>query len=127
MNKIFAPVIAALILLAACASRPTYSSTLRPWLGQSEEKLYASWGMPYNIVYPSPDMKVVYYLHFSARPEDGITNPYSYEVAYPAIATPNFGFGQPQTSNYYCQTHFTIRNGVVTDFGFNGDDCVVNE
>ncbi len=129
MSKIFALLFAgASVAVAACAVRPTYSETLQPWIGQSEEKLYAAWGMPYNVIYPAPGAKVVYYMHFSYRPENGMTNPYAYEVAYPAIATPDYGLpGQPQSTNYYCQTHFTIRNGVVTDFGFNGDDCVVSD
>lgn len=116
-----------LVALTACTSLPTYSETLRPWIGQSQERLQQAWGYPQNVFYISPTEKVVTYLEISTRPRNDNTTPYAgYEVAYPAIASPDFGFpSQPQYTNYYCKTSFTIRNGVVVDYSFNGDDCVV--
>lgn len=114
-------------LLTACAaSSRDYASTLQPWLGQSEERLQQSWGYPYNTFYITPNQKVISYIKFASRPMNGEREAYPDQVAYPAIATPDFGLqGQPQFSNYYCQTSFTIRDGVVVDYSFNGDDCVV--
>ena len=116
------------LVLAACAGRKmTYAETLEPWLGQSEERLQQSWGYPYKTFYLTPSRKIITYLKFSTRPIDGDTEPYSYEVWYPAISIPDFGFpNQPQSSDYYCKTSFTIQNGIVIDYSFNGDDCVVS-
>lgn len=125
MNKLF---LIGLFLLGAagCASYPTYGETLQPWIGQSEERLQQAWGIPANIFYVTPNKKIVTYIKFASKPMNGETEPYAGEVYYPAIATPDFGFpDQPQSSNYYCKTTFTIENGVVTNYGFNGDDCVV--
>ena len=118
------------ILPGACTTdNMTYGDTLQPWIGQSEERLQQSWGLPRSEFYVTPDTKVVTYLEFSSRPIDGNTKPYAgYEVHYPAIATPDFGFpNQPQYSDYYCKTNFTITNGIVSNYSFNGDDCVVRQ
>ena len=127
MNKVFS-VLALMFLTAACQSSLSYGETLRPWIGQSEERLQQSWGLPHNVFYITPNEKVVTYLQFSTRPRNGETDPYRNEVYYPAIATPDFGFpNQPKYSNYYCKTSFTIINGIVSNYSFNGDDCVVSD
>lgn len=115
-----------LLSIAACANYPTYGETLQPWVGQSEERLIQSWGIPHDVFYVTPNEKVMTYLEVSSKPLNNDPEPYSgSEVNYPAIATPDFGFpNQPQYTNYYCKTTFTIQNGVVVNYGFNGDDCV---
>ncbi len=125
LRKVFLPVI--FLMATACIGQSmTYGETLQPWIGQSEERLQQSWGYPYNVFYVTPNQKVISYIKFASRPIDGDSEPYSYTVAYPAINTPDLGIsGQQTSSNYYCQTSFTIRNGVVVDYSFNGDDCVV--
>ena len=120
-----------LVMAAGACSfyRPTYGETLQPWIGQSEERLEQSWGIPYDVFYITPDRKVVTFLEISGKPRNGDTQPYAgSEVYYPAIATPDFGFpNQPLYSNYYCKTSFTIQNGEVVNYSFNGDDCVVED
>mgnify|MGYP006978929314 FL=1 len=116
-----------ILLLTACQTTGAdYSDYLRPWVGQSEERLLQSWGMPQNVLYVTPREKVLTYVQFSNQPRDENPNPYPDEVYYPAIATPDFGFpNQPSYSDYYCQTLFTITGNIVTDYSFNGDACVV--
>ncbi len=115
-----------MLALSACANRPTYAETLQPWIGQSEERLQQAWGYPANVFYVTPDEKVVTYIKFGSRAFNGETRPYNSEVSYSAIETPDFGMpNTPRYSNYYCKTSFTIRNGTVVNYGFNGDDCVV--
>ena len=104
-----------MLALSACANRPTYAETLQQ-----------AWGYPANVFYVTPDEKVVTYIKFGSRAFNGETRPYNSEVAYSAIETPDFGMpNTPRYSNYYCKTSFTIRNGTVVNYGFNGDDCVV--
>lgn len=119
---------AALLALVSCKSaEPGYGSTLRPWLGQSQEKLQQAWGLPHDVFYITPERKVWTYLEVSSKALNGVENPYTNEVYYPAIAMPDFGFpSQPQYTVHYCKTLFTITNYIVTDYSFNGDDCVVN-
>lgn len=110
------------LLLAACATKPTYDQTLQQYIGVSEMTLQEEWGIPNNMLYVTPNEKVVTYLRIDNGPIDGNTEPYAGEVAYGPIATPDFG--APQHNTYYCQTSFTIRNGQVVNYSFNGDDCV---
>lgn len=117
-----------MLLCAACSSLPTYSETLQPWIGQSEQRLRQSWGTPHNVFYVTSQEKVVTYLFVSARPRNDNSHPYSEEFYYPAVAAPDYGFpAQPQYTNYYCKTSFTIRNGIIINYSFNGDDCVAAE
>ncbi len=114
-----------LLLTTACQThRITYAETLDPWLGQAEERLMQAWGHPYNTFFIMPNEKVVSYIKFASHPMGGYDEPYTYEVAYDAIETPDYGDEQPST-DYYCQTSFTIRDDIVIDYSFNGDDCVV--
>lgn len=121
-------VFAAVIMLASCQrSHQNYGATLQPWIGQSQERLQQAWGMPYDVYYITPRQKVWTYLEVSSKALNGENNPYTGVVYYPAIAMPDFGFpAQPQYTVHYCKTLFTITDYVVTDYSFNGDDCVVN-
>ncbi len=114
-------------LLSACSAhtRP-YSDTLEMWVGQPEYVLQQTWGAPNNEFYVTPEEKVVTYISYSNQAVDGNKEPYAgYEVYYPAISTQNFGFPNDSSDNfYYCKTSFTIQNGVIVDYSFNGDDCV---
>lgn len=122
MKKI--SVIYAILALTACQSMSgNYGESLQSWIGRSEMSLEQAWGYPQNTFYVTPDEKVLTYVRYS-RHQSGY-EPYQNEIYYPAIATPNFGFpAQPEYSNYYCKTSFTIINGVVSNYSFNGDDCV---
>ncbi len=117
-----------ILLLAGCQTNGgSYSDTLQSWVGQSEERLLQSWGMPQNVLYVTPQEKVLTYVQFSNQPRGDNPNPYPDEVYYPAIATPDFGFpDQPLYSSYYCKTLFTVTGNIVTDYSFNGDDCVAD-
>ncbi len=120
-------VILMLLALAGCATANSdnYAAGLKEWVGQSELSLYEGWGTPDNTLYLTPDEKVVTYAKTFAKPVDDETEPYSNEVYYPAITTDSYGY--PSNGNfttYYCRTSFTIRNGTVISYSFNGDDCV---
>ena len=79
-------------------------------------------------LYVGPNEKVVTYLQIDEDgPVNGNTEPYQgYEVQYGAIETPDYGFPSDNGGSYYCKTSFTIVNGEITDYTFNGDDCVAN-
>ena len=128
MKKSIVCLVCLCTLISCTMNRRSYGDTLQPWIGQSEERLQQSWGMPHNVFYVTPDEKVVTFLRISSHPLNGNKKPYANEVYYPAIATPDFGFpGQPQYTTYYCKTSFTIRNGIVVNYSFNGDDCIAGD
>ncbi len=119
-------VVIILFMLSGCFSKTgNYASSLQNWVGQPEYVLYQSWGQPENTFYLSGAEKEVTYINASQKAIDGDKEPYSgYEVYYPAISTPDFGFPDTTENYYYCKTSFTIQNGIITDYSFNGDDCV---
>lgn len=123
-------VLCLVILLSACASTGNYENTLQPWVGSSETNLYQNWGNPASEFYVTPDTKIVTYIQTENQPIDGNTQPYAgIEVDYQAIETPNYGEDLSNNDNneYYCKTSFTITNGEVVDYNFNGDDCVARD
>lgn len=117
-----------MLLLTACGHRISYEQSLQPWLGQPENNLYTSWGEPVSEYNVTPQTKIVTYVQTENSPLNNNSQPYAgIEVAYQAIETPNYGqnLSNNDNNNYYCTTSFTITNGQIVDFTFNGDDCVV--
>lgn len=112
-----------LLFLTACVSSQPYGDTLQGWVGQSEGALEQAWGQPNNVFYLTPDEKVVTFLQVDASAIGDDNTPYSNEFAYDSYSNPTFG--DPQYTAEYCKTSFTILNGQVVDYTFNGDDCVV--
>ena len=98
-----------------------YSNDLEKYVGQSEASLYSQWGSPDNVISISPYNKVVSYTEYYSAPLGWQTKPYANSLNYAAM---NQGFTAENAYNYYCTTSFTIQEGVVTNYSFNGDDCV---
>jgi len=120
-------ILCVLLLMGCVSDHNAYNTQLQNWVGMSQEMLYESWGTPNKELYLSPNQKVVTYIQIDEDGAiDGDTTPYQgYEVQYNAIATPDYGFPSDNNQTYYCQTSFTITNGEITDYTFNGDDCVL--
>lgn len=120
-------------LLAACSmfkGGDSYSEQLQQWLGRPEYQLYQVWGYPAQSFYVTPYEKVAVYVRTSAS---GHSNPYDNQLYYQGMDGEDSWwdklFGPPaeqQPRNYYCKTTFTIKNGMIANFGFNGDDCTLN-
>lgn len=125
MKKVMA-LFGGLLLVASCASQPTsarYEDELSAWLGQSEEALFAEWGYPNTTYSIGPDDFVATYIKVYHEPIDDDTEPYADDMTYSAMRVQSFGLPTPQ-GVYYCKTSFIIRGGIVSDYNFNGDDCV---
>lgn len=113
------------LFLAGCVGTGDYNETLQNWVGISEENLYYHWGNPANVTYIAPHEKLVTYFQGETVPLDGNTEPYQgYEVNYQAVETPNYDAPGVASDNYFCRTTFTVSNGIITNFTFEGDDCV---
>lgn len=118
-------------LVSACAIQNgaiEYQETLQQWVGMPELSLYDSWGTPTNVWNIDQQTKVVTYISQENAPINGNSAPYNgVGVDYNGIRTENFGenLWDQQNDDYYCKTSFTITNGEVVNYNFNGDDCVV--
>ena len=81
------------VLLSACVSSPDYNEALNSWIGTSEESLEVSWGSPASVTYLAPNQELLTYVQLSPVGEE------------------------------FCRTTFTITNGIVNDFAFEGSPC----
>ena len=124
MNNI--KLISLLMFLSACQYTPTatnYQKSLGDWLGQSESALYENWGNP-NFTYPvDGNTFIATYIESKNTPIDSDYQPYDENLVYSAMEVPSYGLPTPQ-GIYYCKTSFVIKNGIIVDYNFNGDDCV---
>lgn len=84
------------LLISACVSSPDYAQSLDVWVGANQEALISTWGNPASVEYPVPNQELWTYYQTS----------------------PN---GQ-----MFCRTTFTLTDGVVNDFAFEGDNCTVS-
>ena len=117
------------LLLCGCANKTiwssgAYSDELQKYIGQSEISLYQEWGSPDNVIAISPYNKVVSYTEYYAAPQGGQMFPYAQNLNYKAM---NQGFTAENIRDYYCTTSFTIQNGVIASYSFNGDDCAAKQ
>lgn len=119
------PVIMLFVLLSACAVRSAadYENKLAAWQGQTREALFHKWGYPDRQFAIDRNTYVVTYLRISGKPAGNADEPYRNSLNYGGM--PQIRYGKSQIpAVYYCKTNFTITNGIVTDYSFNGDDCV---
>ncbi len=115
-----------LLIISGCQnigySRSAYNQKLSQWLGKSASELYADWGSPDQIFPIDASTVQVSYYSSESQPIDNDFQPYESEIAYSAMAQSNFGL-PTEPPLFYCKTSFTISNGIITDYTFNGDDC----
>lgn len=122
-------VVLSLIFLVSCTTTSdNYGQKLQNYMGVSESVLVSDWGIPDNVQTIVPGEQIYTYIQTYNGALNNNTEPYAEQVAYGEFGmNPNLPPNPNQISSYYCQTTFTIQNGVVTNFSFNGDDCVVEE
>ncbi len=123
--------ILAFYLLVSCTTaniNTSYSDDLEKFIDYPENELYDVWGMPDRMFYVTSNIKVVTYLSMSNKV---VNMPYGKQIYYSGINDNRWWnrlFGPPKADEpdiYYCKTSFIIKNGIVTNFNFNGDACVV--
>lgn len=115
-----------MILIAGChimSPSAAYEQKLQPWVGKSAEELYDNWGTPNQTTQIDDNTIMVTYNEMTTSPIDGDFEPYADELNYEALAVPSFGL-ITSSPLYYCRTSFVLKNDVVTDFNFSGDDCI---
>lgn len=95
---------------AVRAQEESYKRVVQSWVGQSEQALVATWGMPDSVYPMDGGQKVVSYR--KSRTVNGL-----------GAATPGgLVLPSPET-NFSCTTEFTIYRGVVTGWHSKGNYC----
>ena len=83
------------LLATACVSSPDYGESLQVWIGANQQSLTNAWGNPATINYITPNQQLLTYFQTSPDGEE------------------------------FCSTTFTVTDGNITDFSFEGDNCSV--
>ncbi len=123
MKKIF--LILWLMAVVGCQHQngADYEQKLSAWIGMSQSALFSQWGMPNSrFVIDHSTYVVTYNRRFSKRTlkQDEF---YQSTLSRRAMEIgPQYGHAT-SPALYYCKTSFTIQNGVVVDYSFNGDAC----
>ena len=117
--------VGAALLLAACASEADYREEVERWVGAPEADLVASsWGEPDQVQEVIGGERI---LTYSNRSEGG-----GGLAVLPAIMIGSGGSGVSVStwtggavddSDRFCETSFTVENGVITDVTFYGPGC----
>ncbi|QEX20216.1 hypothetical protein FRZ61_01320 [Hypericibacter adhaerens] len=91
-------------------------------MNSTEQDLVAQWGPP-DQVYESGGQKYLTYHRSSQAYLPGVEPTYqtTYYGTY-ATTTP-IGGSPPQTINLNCKTTFTITNGKITSWRYEGNNC----
>ena len=122
-----------ILVLTACSylgeGNASFDDELQRWIGRPEYQLYQVWGRPDRIYSMAPQTKVLTYIRTSSH---GTHNPYSNEIYYGGVGEEHWWndlFGPPeqkQRSVYYCKISFIVQSGYISNYQFNGDDCVAS-
>lgn len=97
MKKIF--LLMFVLLISSCATETKYRKTLHSWEGTPEKEFVSAWGIP-DGSYENDGKKYLVYKDSNVASFNGI-----------AI-------------DYQCKTVFTIEKGVMTDWSYEGNNCV---
>lgn len=119
-------IVLASLTLTACATEANYRKVLDSWLGQSEQSLIGKWGPPQGF-YETGGTR---YLTYSERRDVFIpgTAP-SYQTSFVGsyAYTRPVGGTSPMLLNRNCQTTFTVSNGYIASYQYQGNNCVAKD
>ncbi len=132
---IFVSVLA--IFAGGCATTAKYDAKLNTLIGQSEDSLIASWGVPDKQYHMSDGKKAVEYVRKTTVQSGGYTytEPQTTyqsgtvgDKSYSGTSTTLVTETMPaQKYKLYCKTSFIINNqGKVESWHHEGDNCVSN-
>ena len=129
-----------LFVTTGCATTQNYEKILASWIGAPESALIANWGPPNSSYQISANSKVITYTRGRNVQVGGFatTTPVttttsgniygSVNANYSSTATTYIPTVTPVTNiAMTCSTRFTINNGVIASWAWEGNDCKANE
>jgi len=111
-----------LIMCSACTvpTEVDYMRNVKAWVGHTPAELITQWGEPTQVI---SDQGKQYYIYMVNK-NVGLNE----VTAYGGINEENavYPLQNPQVynTNLFCQTTFVVQDEEITDWSFNGNDCV---
>lgn len=115
-------IVATVLLLAGCATEAKYGELLDTWMGATESQLVSQWGVP-NSVYESGGVKYLTYRNSSTGYVPGTAPSYQTNIVGNTIYTNRIGGTPGFVVNRWCDTTFTVRDGRIVHWSWNGNGC----
>jgi hypothetical protein len=116
----------AALSLVACANETNYREKVDAWIGKKESELVASeWGPPHKTYDLEGGSRVLSYTKTVSSggvfPMMGIGIGSGGGGGGIGIGATTFGTGAG--GGRFCETNFTVVDGIITDASFQGDGC----
>jgi hypothetical protein len=124
MRRILAVVVLSVVVtVGGCATAAKYEAILDSWMGSAEGELVSAWGPPIN-VYEAPDGTRILTFN-SARNVyiPGQAPNYTTTVIGNTAYTNAVGGRAPMALDLSCATNFTVKNGKIISWRYQGNDC----
>lgn len=117
-------IIAILLLFgtAACATTEKYEARLNAWLDRPEGALIEAWGPP-NSFYESGGKKYLSYTSSTTGYVPGTAPSYRSRIVGNRVYTDSYGGTPGWIYNLHCRTTFTVEDGVIKSWRWQGNDC----
>lgn len=112
----------ALALAGGCATTANYERILNTWLGDTEEHLVDSWGVPQR-VYKSGANKYLVYKRGGTVFIPGTSPTYHTTVIGNQAYTTAVGGSSPGFRQYWCETTFKVKDGRIINWTWEGNAC----
>ncbi|MDO4184404.1 MAG: hypothetical protein Q4D11_04110 [Rhodospirillales bacterium] len=107
-----------LLLVAGCASQEKYAQMLSNYVGFDEEELISRMGPPDSVYELNKSTKYLTY----KRAQNYYNPPSATTHFWGNTAYTDFHGGYEQ--RLWCNTTFTMKSGRVTDYRFEGNNCL---
>jgi hypothetical protein len=128
-----------LLVLTGCATTQNYEKILSSWVGAPESALISNWGPPSSSYQISANSKVITYMRGRNVQVGGFatTTPITTTTTGNIYGGVNANYSSTATSYVQsvspvtniamnCSTRFTVNNGVIANWAWEGNDCRAN-
>ena len=103
--------------LSACATTENYEAILSSWVGSSEEQLISRWGAPDSVYNVSENHKLLTYTDSASYTLPGTSTTQIIGNTLKTTTSP------AKTINRHCKTTFSVKDGIVKSWTWEGNSC----
>ena len=116
----------AFLALAGCATSENYEKVLETWIGSKESELVSQWGVPDGF-YESENIRYLTYNTSSSGYVPGTPATVRTTIIGNTAYTTQYGGSSGYAYSLNCKTTFSIRNGTIFLWSFEGNDCIADD